>query len=58
MACFGIFVAVLGAWRYAATDRGLRTGKVVTLSSLTGYLVALFVVAVGAVVAFALMSYK
>jgi putative membrane protein len=58
MACFGIFVAVLGAWRYAVTDRGLQAGRVVTLSSLTGYLIALFVVAVGAVVAFALVSYK
>ncbi len=57
MALFGIFVALLGAWRYAATDRGLQLGKVVTLSSLTGYAISLFVVAVGAVVAVALISY-
>ncbi len=58
MAIFGIVVALLGAWRYSITDRGLRDGKVVTLSSLTGYAISLFVVAVGAVVAFALVSYR
>ena len=58
MAVFGIFVALFGAWRYAVTDRGLRAGKVLTLSSLTGYAISLFVVAVGAVVAFALISYR
>jgi putative membrane protein len=58
MAIFGIFVALLGAWRYAVTDRGLRAGKVLTLSSLTGYVISLFVVAIGAVVAFALISYR
>jgi len=57
MAAFGIVVAILGAWRYARTDRGLREGKISTLSGLTGYLVTLFVVAIGAVVAFALISY-
>jgi putative membrane protein len=55
MALFGVFVAVLGAWRYSATDRGLRDGRVVTLSSLMGYAISLFVVAVGAVVALALL---
>ena len=58
MAYFGIIVALLGASRYAATDRGLREGRVVTLSSVTGYAISLFVVAVGAVVAFALLSYR
>jgi putative membrane protein len=57
MAVFGMLVAALGAWRYAVTDRGLQAGKVVTLSSLTGYAISLFVVAVGAVVAAALISY-
>ena len=56
MALFGVFVALLGAWRYAVTDRGLREGRVVTLSSVTGYAISLFVVAVGAVVAFALLA--
>lgn len=58
MALFGIFVALLGAWRYAVTDRGLREGRVVSLSSMSGYLISFFVTAVGAVVAFALLSYK
>ena len=58
MALFGIVVALLGAWRYARTDRGLSEGHVVKLSGLTGYAISLFVVAIGAVVAFALISYR
>jgi putative membrane protein len=58
MAIFGMVVALLGAWRYAVTDRRLREGKVATLSSLTGYLISLFVVAIGAVVAVELLSYR
>jgi putative membrane protein len=58
MALFGILVAVLGGWRYARTDHGLREGRISTLSGLTGYLISLFVVAIGAVVAFALISYR
>lgn len=58
MAAFGIVVALLGAWRYARTDRFLREGRVSTLSGLAGYLISLFVVAVGAVVAFSLISYR
>lgn len=58
MAIFGIFVALLGAWRYARTDRFLREGRVSTLSGLAGYLISFFVVAVGAVVAFSLVSYR
>jgi putative membrane protein len=58
MAIFGIFVALLGAWRYARTDRFLREGRVSTLSGLAGYLISFFVVAVGAVVAFSLISYR
>jgi putative membrane protein len=58
MALFGIVVAILGAWRYARTDSGLREGRIVTLPGLTGYAISLFVVAIGAVVAFALVSYR
>lgn len=58
MAGFGMLVAVLGAWRYARTDRFLRQGKISTLSGLAGYLISLFVVAIGAVVATALVSYR
>jgi len=58
MAVFGILVALLGAWRYGVTDRGLRAGRVETLSTLTGYVISLFVVAIGAVVAFELVSYR
>lgn len=56
MAVFGILVALLGAWRYSVTDRNLRAGRVATLSSLTGYGISLFVVAIGAVVAIELLS--
>ncbi len=58
MAIFGILVALLGAWRYARTDRFLHEGRVSSLSGLAGYLISLFVVAIGAVVAFALVSYR
>ena len=58
MAAFGIVVALLGAWRYARTDRGLTDGRIVRLSGLTGYVLSLSVVAIGAVVAFALLSYR
>ena len=57
MAIFGMLVGVLGAWRYATTDSGLRRGVVVTLSTGGGYLIALFVAVVGAIVAFTLLSY-
>jgi putative membrane protein len=55
MAVFGVFLALLGAWRYSVTDRGLREGRVVLLSTVTGYFVSLFVAAIGAIVAFALL---
>lgn len=55
MALFGIFIALLGARRYALTDRGLREGRVVILSSLTGYVISLVVAVVGAIVAFAVL---
>jgi len=55
MALCGIFVALLGARRYSVTDRGLREGRIVMLSSRTGYVVSLFVAAIGAIVAFALL---
>jgi inner membrane protein YidH len=58
MAAFGVVVAVLGAWRYAATDRGLREGRVVRLSAAAGYLISLAIVAIGIVVAIALLSYR
>jgi putative membrane protein len=58
MSIFGIFVALLGAQRYAITDRCLREGRVVSLSSLTGYLVSLFVAIVGAIVAVALLMVR
>lgn len=58
MAIFGILIGLLGGWRYATTDRGLRRGVVVTLSSGGGYLIALFVTVIGAIVAFTLLSYR
>jgi putative membrane protein len=58
MAIFGVAVAVLGAWRYAVTDRGLREGRVVRLSVASAYLVSLGLAVIGAVVALALLSYR
>ena len=58
MAAFGIVIALLGAWRHAVTNRGLQEGKVMVLSGVAGYLISLVVVAIGAVVAFALLSYR
>lgn len=58
MALFGIAVAAFGAWRYAATDRGLRQGRVVRLAPSAAYAVSALVVVVGIVVAVALLSYK
>lgn len=58
MALFGIVVALLGAWRYARTDRELRQGRIAVLPGLAGYAISLFVVAIAAVVAFALVSYR
>jgi len=58
MALFGILIALLGAWRHASTDRALRRGVVMALTGRTGYLISLFVSAIGAIVAFELISYR
>lgn len=58
MALFGIAVALIGAWRYARTDRRLLEGRVARLSTTMGYVLSLSVVAIGAVVAMALLSYR
>jgi putative membrane protein len=58
MAIFGVLVGLLGAWRYAATDRGLRRGETVTLSGSAAYVIAVFVAVVGLIVALGLMSYR
>jgi putative membrane protein len=58
MAIFGICVALLGSWRYAATDRGLREGRVVSLSAVLSYVISIVVAVVGAIVAFALLLYR
>lgn len=58
MALFGIVIAILGAWRYAVTDRGLRGGRVERLSVTLGYVLSLVVAAIGAVVALTLLSYR
>jgi putative membrane protein len=56
MAVFGVVVAILGAWRYAVTDRGLREGRVVAFSPVAGYTVATLIATIGMVVAFALLG--
>ena len=49
MAVMGIIVALLGAWRHAVTDRGLREGRVMALSGRAGYLISIIVTATGAI---------
>ncbi|HEV3092551.1 MAG TPA: DUF202 domain-containing protein [Candidatus Cybelea sp.] len=58
MAVFGIFVAMLGAWRYAITNAGLRRGEVISLSAMLAYGVSTFVAVIGAIVAIALLAYR
>ena len=58
MAVFGIFMSLLGAWRYATTERGLEEDRVVSLPSVAGYVISTLVAVVGAIVAFALMLYR
>ncbi len=58
MALFGIFVALLGAWRYAVTSAGLRRGEVISLSAMLAYGVSTFVAVIGAIVAIALLAYR
>lgn len=58
MALFGILIAMVGAWRYSVTDRALREGRVVALSSVTSYVFSIAVAVVGVIVAFALMLYR
>jgi putative membrane protein len=57
MAVVGILVVLLGAWRYARTDRGLRRGKIERLSSIAGYTVAALIASIGGVVSLALLAY-
>jgi putative membrane protein len=56
MALFGAAIGALGGWRYASTERGLRRGANVALSSSAGYLISLFVAIIGLIVACALFS--
>lgn len=58
MALFGVVIAILGAWRYAVTDRGLRHGIVERLSVTGGYVLSLVIAAIGLVVAVALLGYR
>jgi putative membrane protein len=56
MAVFGVIIAVMGAWRYSVTDRGLRQGRVERFSPVLGYMVATLIATIGMVVAFALVG--
>lgn len=58
MAIFGICLALFASWRYAQTDRGLREGRVVALAPRDSYIMTICVVAIGAVVALALIAYR
>jgi putative membrane protein len=56
MAVFGVIMAILGAWRYSVTDRGLRRGRVIRFSPVLGYSIATLIATIGMVVAFALVG--
>jgi putative membrane protein len=56
MALFGVLVGLLGAWRYAITERGLKEGRVVAFSPAMGYVVSTLIGTIGVVVAFALLG--
>jgi putative membrane protein len=56
MAVFGVVIGLLGAWRYAAADRGFRQGRVVAFSPVAGYAIATGIAAIGIIVAFALLG--
>ncbi|MBV8149482.1 MAG: DUF202 domain-containing protein [Candidatus Eremiobacteraeota bacterium] len=56
MAMFGVLVGLLGGWRYARTEQGLRRGEVIALSSTAGYAISLIVAITGLIVASALLS--
>lgn len=58
MAACGIFIAIFGAWRYAAVARGLESDRVVSLAKVAGYVISAVVAAVGAIVAVALLLYR
>lgn len=58
MAVFGIGLAIFASWRYAQTDRGLRDGRLVALTPRAGYVMTIVVVAIGVVVALALIVYR
>lgn len=58
MAVFGVIVAILGAWRYSATHAGLLKGRVIALPTLAGYVISLLIAAIGATVAYALLTYR
>jgi putative membrane protein len=58
MAIAGVAIALLGAFRYAATDRALKQGRIKPMSIVTGYAIAGLVAAIGAVVAMALLAYR
>jgi putative membrane protein len=58
MAIFGVGLALFASWRYVQTDRGLREGRVVALTPRAGYIMTICVVAIGAVVALALIVYR
>jgi len=58
MSLFGVVIAMVGAWRYAVTDRGLRRGVVERLSVTAGYVLSLVIAAIGGIVAIALLGYR
>lgn len=58
MAFVGIIVVILGAYRYARTDRGLKRGKIERLSSIAGYAMAALIATIGGVVSLALLAYR
>ena len=57
MSIVGVIVGVLGAWRYAISDKALRVGVVKSMPRAIGYIIALLVAAIGLLVAAYIASY-
>lgn len=58
MAIVGIVIGILGAQRYAVSDRGLRRGVVIAMPRATAYVVTVAVAVIGFVVAMFLGNFR
>jgi putative membrane protein len=50
MAALGVAIGIFGGWRYAATDKALRAGKVDGLRPALAYVITIAIAAIGLIV--------